>query len=389
MPEMTETPDRVGTTIGRGAALRLSACLVVAAALLSGRTAAAQDDIITRARTASSAGQRPQALAMLEGHLANAPSDVDVRLTYGLILSWDGRYDEARAELQRVLVQAPAYVDARVALMNVEWWSGRPHAASDLAAQILSREPGNPQARLMRQRLEALSRPWKVTTWYAFDTFNDGNAWQEFATSVGRETPAGSVIVRGTNAQRFGYTDQLIEVEAYPSLRAGTYAYVGIGAGVQRDLYPVHRLSFDLYQSVGHGLEISGGYRRLKFSEPVSIYLGTATKYVGTWSLTGRVFFVPSEPSDSWSFHGESRRYFGSAGTSFVGGTFSHGFNRDEPRGLGDTILLHSNTVRGQADIAVSPRSRLLITVSTSRQERPLRIPLWQTSVSAGAAYGF
>jgi YaiO family outer membrane protein len=273
--------------------------------------------------------------------------------------------------------------------MNVEWWSGQTRAASDHAAQILSREPGNPQARLMRQRLEAQFRPWKVTTWYAVDTFNDGNAWQEFATSVGRETPAGSVIVRGTNASRFGYADQLIEVEAYPSLRAGTYAYVGVGAGIQRDLYPVHRLSFDLYQSVGHGVEISGGYRRLKFSEPVSIYLGTATKYIGTWSLTGRVFFVPSEPSDSWSFHGESRRYFGSAGTSFVGAALSHGFNRDEPRGLGDAILLHANTVRGQADIAVSPRSRLLITASASRQERPLRIPLWQTSISAGAAYGF
>jgi YaiO family outer membrane protein len=369
---------------------RFPAWVVVATLLvLTGRTAAAEDDIITRARAASSAGQRPEALTMLEEHLSGAPSDVDARLTYGLMLSWDGRYDEARVQLQRVLTQAPNYVDARVALMNVEWWSGRTPAASDLAAQILSREPGNPQARLVRQRLEALSRPWEVTTWYAVDTFNDREAWQEFATSVGRETPAGSVIVRGTNAQRFGYTDQLIEVEAYPSLRAGTYAYVGVGAGVQRDLYPAYRLSFDLYQSVGHGFEISGGYRRLKFSEPVSIYLGTATKYVGTWSLTGRVYYVPFEPSDSWSFHGEARRYFGSAGTSFIGATLSHGFNRDEPRGLGDSILIHSNTVRGQADIAVSPRSRLLITASTSRQERPLHGPQWQTSISAGAAYGF
>jgi YaiO family outer membrane protein len=361
----------------------------IVAAIFNAGLAFAQDGAIARARAASADGRRPEALAILEAHLSDSPRDVDARLTYGLMLSWEGRYDEARAELQRVLAQSPNYVDARVALMNVEWWSGRIHAASDLVAQILSRDAGHPEARLMRQRLEAASRPWKVTTWYAVDTFNQGNNWQEFATSVGRETPFGSVIVRGTSARRFGYTDELIEVEAYPSIRAGTYAYVGVGAAVNRDLYPVHRVSFDLYQSIGHGIEISGGYRRLTFSGPVSIYVGTATKYLGTWAITGKVFFVPSEPSDSWSFHSEGRRYFGSAGKSFIGMGFSHGFNRDEPRGLGDTILLQSNTIKGQIDTYVTANSRLLIGASTSRQERPLRIPLWQTSVSAGAAYGF
>ena len=39
--------------------------------------------------------------------------------------------------------------------------------------------------------------------------------------------------------------------------------------------------------------------------------------------------------------------------------------------------------MRGQADIEVSPRTRLQVTVSASRQERALRIPLWQTTLSS------
>lgn len=364
--------------------------LIVAAILFIARTAAAQNDVITTARAMYSSGQHPQALATLKGHLSGTPRDVDARLVYGLMLSWDGRYDEARAELQQVLMQTPEYKDARVALMNVEWWSGRTAQARDLSAQILTRDPGDPQARLMQQRLDARTRPWSVKTGYSVDAFNDGaDPWHEFELSIARQMSKGSVIVRGTNAARFGYRDQLIEFEAYPRLRVGTYAFLSVGAATQRDLFPDYRAAFDLYQSLGGGVEVSGGYRRLQFSSPVDIYVGTATKYLGRWSMTERVSFVPGEVSNSWSFHTESRRYLGSEGTSFVGAAYSHGFNREEPRGLGDSIQLRTNTLRGQADLSVSPQTRVLFTVSTSRQERALRTPLWQTAVSASTAYRF
>jgi YaiO family outer membrane protein len=363
---------------------------IVATIIFIAQTAAAQDDVITRARAMYSSGQHPQALATLQGHLSGTPRDVDARLVYGLMLSWDGRYDEARAELQQVLVQTPDYKDARVALMNVEWWSGRTAQARDQAAQILTRDPGNPQARLMQQRLDARTRPWSVKTGYSLDAFNDGaDPWHEFEVSIARQMSRGSVIVRGTNAARFGYRDQLIEFEAYPRLRAGTYAFLSMGTATHRDLFPDYRAAFDLYQSLGAGVEVSGGYRRLQFSSPVDIYVGTATKYLGQWSLTERVSFVPGEVSNSWSFHTESRRYLGSEGTSFLSAAYSHGFNREEPRGLGDSIQLRTNTLRGQADLNVSPQTRVLFTVSTSRQERALRTPLWQTTVSASTAYRF
>jgi YaiO family outer membrane protein len=359
-------------------------------AVLVAGSARGQDDIITVARSMNASGQRPQALKMLQGHLSEAPRDVDARLVYGLMLSWDGRYDEARTELQRVLTQTPDYKDAKVALMNVEWWSGHTTEANELAEQILTRDPGDAQARLMRQRATAHSRPWSAKTGYSVDTFNDGgDPWHEFELSLAREMSRGTILVRATDARRFGYRDQLIEFEAYPSLRAGTYAYLSVGAATQQDLYPEYRAAFDLYQSLGHGIEVSGGYRRLQFGTPVSMYVGSGTKYLGQWALMERVFFVPGGELDSWSFHTESRRYFGAAGTSYVSGTYSHGFNREEPLGVGDSIRLRSNTIRGQADFDVSTRNRLIISVSSSHQDRAVREPLWQTTFSVSTAYKF
>jgi len=364
--------------------------LIAAALLLIASTAFAQDDVIARARAADSAGRRPEALAMLRSHLSSTPRDVDARLVYGLMLSWDRRYDEARSEFQRVLQDTPDYKDARVALMNVEMWSGRTSQAGDLASQILTRDPGDPQARLVRQRLDARTHPWHVRTEYSLDSFNDGgDPWHELALSVGRETARGPVSFRGTSATRFGTRDQLVEIEAYPTFTTGTYAYVSVGAATRGDLFPDYRLAFDLYQAVGAGLEVSGGYRRLEFAAPVSIYNAGATKYLGPWALIERVSLVPGDESNSWSFQSETRRYLGSAGTSFLAGAYSYGFNREEPRGLGDSIRLRSNTLRGQASLDVSPRTRVLVTVSTSRQERMLNTPLWQTTVSAGTAYKF
>ncbi len=63
--------------------------------MLSAIAASAQDDILSRARSAST---RAEGLA---------------RLLYGLMLSWEGRYDDASRELRHVLEQTPAYDDAR------------------------------------------------------------------------------------------------------------------------------------------------------------------------------------------------------------------------------------------------------------------------------------
>lgn len=359
--------------------------------LVTAGVAFAQDDVIAKARAAASEGRRADGIALLEAHLATTPRDVDARLVYGLILSWDGNYDQARAALTEVLAQAPDYLDARVALMNVEWWSGQNDAARAHVRSVLARDPGNTQARLVQQRLDARTRPWSAGVGVTHDSFNDDReSWNETSLSLGRETPAGSLIVRGSQADRFGLQDRQFDVEFYPTFRAGSYAFIGVGIGADERLYPKSRVSIDLYQSVGNGFEISGGFRQLNFADTTRIFLGTLTKYVGNWMLTGKAFVVPDATlGDAWSYHGSVRRYFGSSGTSFAGGGYSHGFSREEPRGSGDLIRVDADTLRGQVEIELRERIRLSASASGSRQARALRDALWQTTAGAAISFRF
>jgi len=362
------------------------AILIVAFTSTVSAHVAGQDDVLAGAREAATSGRRAEALTMLEMHLAQAPRDVDARLLYGLVLSWEGRYDEARPALAQVLEQAPDYMDARVALMNIEYWAGRSQAAREQADQILANDPGNTQARAVRERLAAADRPWWAGTSYTLDSFNDDREpWHEIALSLTRLTPVGSLIVRGSHAARFGKEDQIVELEFYPRFRPGTYAFVGAGAAPGPVLYPKSRFAFDLYQSVGRGFEVSGGARYLDFGTLTSIYVGTLTKYVGNWMLTGKVYHVPAERAlDSTSYHGGVRRYFGGDGTSYVGASYGHGFSREEIRNITDLATLDSDTVRGEFDRLFRTRLRIFGSVSTSRQERANRPTLWQTTITGG-----
>lgn len=352
--------------------------------------AAGQDDVMVKAREAATSGRRAEALTMLEARLASTPRDVDARLLYGLVLSWEGRYDEARGALQQVLTQTPGYSDARVALMNVEYWSGNSTEALAQARQILVGNPGNPTARAIRERLEAAARPWWATTSYTLDTFDDGTEpWHELALYLTRRTPVGSLIARGNFAERFDTTDQLIEIEFYPRFRPGTYAYFDAGFATDASLYPHRRFAFDLYQSLGWGLEASGGARQLEFDTHTQIYLGTLSKYQGNWMFTGKIYYVPGKgPLNSTSYHGGFRRYFGGDGTSYAGAKYSHGFSR-EIRNVVDLATLNSNSVTAEFDILVRPRLRIFGSAGTSHEQRTTRAPLWQTTINSGFSVQF
>lgn len=260
---------------------------------------------------------------------------------------------------------------------------GQPQQARRAVDTVLSSEPGNVSARALGERLDSKLRPWSAQLSHTVDWFDDDRlSWKETAATLGRMTPIGTVLARGSYSERFGLSDTQFEIEAYPRFRPGTYGYVNFGASFDKALYPASRVGLELYQSLGGGFEGSLGWRRLDFASATNIYVGTLTKYAGNWMLTGKVYFIPAEPSDSTSYHGVVRRYFGSDGTSFLGVGYSHGFSREEIRNLTDLITLDSDTVRGEFDWRLGARLRAAASGSTSRQERAIG-PLRQNTVSA------
>jgi YaiO family outer membrane protein len=364
---------------------RWIAALVVVSALAG---VAAAEDTLTRARELAFSGKehRVEALQMCERLLAASPGNNDVRTFYGTVLSWEGRYDEARTQLTQVLTDHPYHSDALPALINVELWSDHPKEAERLAKdgvahdpkntalmlqlaraqrneghyddsrktldQLLLVEPSNQDAQKMRRFNIHDSWGWEAAYTHTTDLLSHGRqSQQEDSFQVRGPTPIGSVIGRWSHAQRFGFQSDQFELDAYPHIRSGTYMYVNVGASPDRNLYPKYRLGFDVYQMVGHGFEVSAGYRRLYFGSGTNIYTWALSKYHGDWLVTGRMYITPDQLGVSNSVQIQARRFFGSEGThDYLQFSFSTGSSLSQAQTLLDVLSLNTTRVTVEAD---------------------------------------
>jgi YaiO family outer membrane protein len=382
----------------------------------------AADAVVTRARALALAGRRGEAVTLLEAHLAESPGNGDARVLLGTVLSWEGRYDAARRALDIVLDENPTHGDALRASINVELWSQHPARAEELASRGLRGYPAEPDYLLARARaLVALKRSaearetldrlltidphhadgdalrrsvraglrrWQARVGAFYDAFSDRRAaWREWQVSVGRATPVGPVLLTGRRADRVELDDDQFEVEMYPRLGAGTYAYVAGAYSAKALLYPEYRYAADLHQVLGAGFEASAGFRRLGFGRGVNIYAGSLSKYYGNWLFTGRLFVTPGRAGASESVHASIRRYFGGHGT-YVGVRYGRG-GREELRNRNDFDVLDSDA--GGIDWVVVLDGGLELTVSGSygREDRAGQRRLRQYALSTGLGFRF
>jgi YaiO family outer membrane protein len=339
------------------------------------------------------------------------------------MLSWDGAYDDARKQLQIVLAASPDHGDALPALINVELWSDHPERAVDLAQDALKRKPGNPVlllalARGLRAKRDLPAAEAVVERLLAADPgnedgrklqrvlndegkrlqtgisqsgewFNDGSKpWYETQITLRQSLHSGSLIGRFSQAQRFGMTGRQSEVEYYPRIRPGTYAYLGAGYSPDARLYARHRLGAELFQSVGRGIELSGGFRLLSFGEKVRIYTGSVGKYRGNWYLSVRTFLTPDITGTSRSFQFLARRYLGS-GASYFGLRFGHGSTPIEARSIQDVSILRSNSVACEWVGQITKDLSWNVRSGFSREDRVYRSRLLRYYSDGGLMFRF
>jgi YaiO family outer membrane protein len=400
----------------------IGARLLVVVVCATAQLDAAQGDLVTRARGLAIAGQRDEAIELLRDSVAGSPADSDARTLLGTVLSWEGRYDEARRELEVVLTERPTHGDALLATINVELWSDHPQRAEELARRGLVQHPTDPNYLLARARAlvalkrsteardalerlmaidprnapgEALRRSLEesLRLWWArvntsYDAFSDRVAWRETQMSLSRATPLGTILVRGSRAERFGLNDSQIEFEIYPRLRPGTYAYVAGAYAPHALLYPQYRYAADLYQSLGGGFEASAGFRRLGFGSGVNIYVGSLSKYYRDWLFTGRVFVTPNSAGTSRSVHASFRRYLGGRGT-YVGLRYGRGAWREELLNLNDFEVLNSNVGAAEAAVILGGHLELDLTGTYGNEDRVERRGLLEYSLTTGLGFRF
>lgn len=150
----------------------------------------------------------------------------------------------------------------------------------------------------------------KVVVGYDYNQLNqDFSHWRSGFISLGHRFSFGSVVVRYNRANRFDTIGEQIEIDSYPHIREGTYAYLNYGRS-NSSIYPHDRFGGEIWQSLPASYEASLGFRKLEFkNSEVSLWTGSLAKYVGSYYLFVRPYYTPSSlgASSSWTLGG---RYY-------------------------------------------------------------------------------
>jgi YaiO family outer membrane protein len=323
--------------------LGLAVAVCVARAVQAGEGPGV-DELFQQARSLAFAGQREEARELCREILARSPDYTDVKVLLGRLHAWDGEYDVARGILAEAVASRPTHADARHALVDVELWSDRPLEALRLAEAGLELDPDDPELlyrkaraldRLERQdeAYDALQRTLeieperrdarralrrllderlrnRIEVNYELEDVEDlEQEWHEASVEYRRKFSRGSVLGRVNYAERFGENGHQYEIDAYPELARRTYLYLNLGYS-STELFPELRYAAEVFHNFPHGYEGSLGFRRLEFeNSAVTIYTGSAAKYVGHYWIALRPYYVDKQDGHSTSLGLTVRRF--------------------------------------------------------------------------------
>lgn len=326
------------------------------------------DDIFQQAREKAFNGKRDEARTMLLYILEVSPDYHDVRILLGRTYAWDGRRDEARTVLRTVLTKSPQNEDAYKALTDVEMWDDqydqalavvdqglkyypndkdllykraqilyslkRPDESLITLNQLLTLNPGHADAVALVAKIRQDRLKYTAGVNYSFDIFSRTYDPAHYASvQVARTNSWGSSIVRLNYSHRFSTNGIQPEVDLYPRIAKGIYAYLNYGYS-KSSLFPDHRAGAELFASLPHSLEASAGMRYLYFGSGshVSIYTGSVGWYYKNYWFSLRPYITPDpETGTSVSASVSVRRYF-SDRDNYLGISGGAGFSPDDRR---------------------------------------------------------
>ncbi|WP_176466220.1 YaiO family outer membrane beta-barrel protein [Aliifodinibius salipaludis] len=307
------------------------------------------DELYEKARTvAFDDGDYDAAREFAYKALDRSPDYHGIRIFVARLYNWESNYKKAQEELSYVLGKDPQNRRALMVLVDTQTWSGQKDAAlktvnkgleyypddtefmlkkasvlygmesyeeaEQAYKRILADGSGNRKAREGLEDVQLQQMKYRATISYRYDRFQTiFDPWHFTQFGLTRQTPIGSITGRVEYARRFGSDGVQFNVDAYPSIAKGLYAYVS-GGYSQASIYPDYRFGFSLYKSLPSAFELEAGMRYLDFgTSQTDIYTVSLTKYLGSYLFTARTYLVPSSGGTSKSLNIVTRRYFGTA----------------------------------------------------------------------------
>lgn len=322
------------------------------------------DDLFQLAREKAFNGEREEARTICRFILVKSPNNTEVKTLMARTYAWDSKRDSARLLLNEVTKSSPNNLDAYSALIDVELWDDKPEQAikesdkilkvypnnkeillkktkaqvalkkeeeaAHTLSQIESIDPGCSECKEIRETIAAKHFKHFITGNIAADFYNDVFDPMYYAyMQYGSITKYGTLIGRLNYSHRFDDNGIQPEVDFYPSLWKGAYAYLNYGFTIS-SLYPRHRVGIEIYQSLPKSLEVSYGFRYMYFDpySDVLIYTGSLGWYISNYWLNLRIYLTPDKGTLSRSFNFTARKYLSDA-DSYIGIIMGAGFSPD------------------------------------------------------------
>lgn len=304
--------------------------------------------------------QRKQAQDTLLFILTTYPDYHDIRSFLATTYSWDGDYKKARKEFNYVLEKDIQNKTTWIAAIKNELWGDLPFAALEMTNNALKIFPKDSELLYLKasaqensnNTLEALStiqlllntnpddqkaKDYKanlnnglsrnaIGITSSVDLYSDVfDPMQYHALMYRRQTKYGSIIGRVNYNRRFNENGLQYEVDLYPKIAKGLYAYVNFGIA-NTFLFPDIKYGAELFKSLPKSFEISAGFRTLKYNTTTNIYTGSLGWYTGNSYLSFRPYFTPGATGTSKSGTFTYRKYRSDA-DNYLGVAVSMGFS--------------------------------------------------------------
>ena len=324
------------------------------------------DVAFANARKLAFNGKKTEAEVSLRLILQKYPNYDEIRLFLATVYGWDKQYKLANEEYQKLVLKDKTKKDYWIGYIKNEIWADQPLKAIDLANQALEILPNNPEIIILKATAEKdnneLDKASQTITAFLKDNPNQKEALEfksnltsnlatnqisfKYAQDIfskiydpmtyytlqyGKSTNIGSIFARYNFNKKFGEYGSQIELDAYPSIAKGLYAYVNIGYS-NSPIFPAWRYGFQMYKSLPKSFEASIGFRSLKFGDRyTNIFTGSVGKYIGNSFIFVVPYLIPSNEGMSKSVSVTYRKYRATANQYFsvsTGFGFSPEINR-------------------------------------------------------------
>jgi len=385
--------------------------MLILSLLLASSCAAEIDDVLAKARALSKQDEPDKAISLLNEYLQTNPEDSDALVLLGLICSWNHHYDDGRHAFSAVLAADPDYKDAVLGLTNLEIWDGNLGRAEQVIRAGLVWRPQDADYKAAFAKVKAQQSPpkdpaeaailngggkskdgpsWETGIVESNIWFSDQrSSWHETAVDISHHFTNGWVTATFSHASWFGEGSNLIDIESYPRIRPGTYAFVEAAFSPDATLYARRRFGAEIFQSLPKGFEASLGIRYMRFNSNTFLYTGSAGKYFGNYWILARTFVSP-DVTYGWSksLQVSLRRYFADA-DHFIGVRVGVGASPFEVRTINDIDLQNSESAMFEGLWRFKNGLGIRVLSGVARQTRLYTGALWQFETDGTLYYRF